>query len=413
MAKAPASSARQSALSEPVFRTYFYATSSATLAVWVARFLIGWTAWDLTQSAFWVGVTSAMLLAPTFLLSPIFGVISDRVDPRSGVLATSSLNTLICLSLALLAFMGWIALGPLMMGALAFGCVTAAHHPMRLALVPKLLSRHLLPSGIGLTAIVFNLSRIIGPAIGALIINFGNVGLAFGLSAVMFVVTTSVLLRVPPIAPVRKSRQNSLFLDLREGLGFIKRSPLIRLILLMTLVNGLIGRSLMELLPAVSGQLAGGTADALAILTAIAGGGAIVGGWIVSRQKGDPLNLSHLVFTALILGAAILLPVIWVNGLAWLIPIIAVASGCMTIIGTGCQALVQLVVDDAFRGRVMSIWTVVSMGSPALGAFLMGALADQFGFGWTLILAASLGIGVTLLLARKRGRFLNTEEKAA
>ncbi|MHA7880985.1 MAG: MFS transporter [Saccharospirillum sp.] len=405
MAQTPPTTARVSALSEPVFRTYFYATSSATLAVWIARFLIGWTAWDLTQSAFWVGVASAMLLAPTFLLSPVFGVISDRIDPRNGVLATASLNTLICLMLALLAFMDWIALGPLMLGALAFGCVTAAHHPMRLALVPKLLSRHLLPSGIGLTAIVFNLSRIIGPAIGAAIINLSAIGFAFALSAVMFVVTWAFLLRVPTTPIAAKDRQNSLLRDLHEGFRFIRRSPLIRLILLMTLVNGLVGRSLMELLPAVSGQLAGGTADALATLTAVAGGGAIVGGWVVSRQKGDPVNLSHLVFAALLTGAAILMPVIWAGGLASLIPIIAIASGCMTIIGTGCQALVQLVVEDAFRGRVMSIWTVVSMGSPALGAFLMGALADRLGFGWTLIAAGGLAISVTLMLARKRERF--------
>jgi MFS family permease len=392
-------------LSSPVFRDYFIATSFATLGVWIARFLIGWSVWELTQSAFWVGATSAVMLAPTFLLSPIFGVISDRIDPRGGVVITALLNTLICVSIALLFFFDAINLIALLTSALAFGCVTAAHHPMRLALVPRILSRHLLPSGIGMTAMVFNVSRIIGPAIGAGIISVANLGIAYALAALCFCGTLSFLLKVPKVAPASRDRSISLLSDLMAGFRFIRQSPLVRLVLLMTLANGLVGRSVLELLPAISGQLTSGSAQNLAILSGVAGAGSIVGGLIVSRQRGDLAGISRLVMLALLVSSASLLPIVSLNSLGWLIGIITLCSLAMTVIGTGCQALVQMMIDDQYRGRVMSIWTVVSMGSPAIGALVIGGVSELLGLVPTLVGLAALALAFSLNLSRQRQRF--------
>lgn len=402
---APGNAGGRSAFSEPVFRPYFLASCFATLAVWIVRFLIGWTAWQLTESAFWVGAVSAMLLAPTIVLSPVFGVLSDRVDTRNGIVATAGCNTAIALVIAGLFAAGWMSIIALLAVALAFGCVTAAHHPMRLALMPRILPRDLLPSGIGYSAIVFNTSRIIGPAIGAALLGFAGAQWAFGLATALFIATLVLLLRLPPAPPEPRHNPVSLLADMSAGFRFIGRAPLIRLILLMTLVNGLVGRSIMELLPAISGQLAGGTAGALATLTAVAGAGSILGGLVISRQRGNPLGISRLVFAALLVGSAILVPVIALQGLAALVPIMAIASLCMTVVGTGCQALVQLTVDDAFRGRVLSVWTVISMGGPSVGAFLMGGAADWVGFGWTFIGFALVAMAVTAGLMRRRHWF--------
>lgn len=402
----PSTSQHRSALSEPVFRLYFFASCCATLAVWIVRFLIGWTAWELTQSAFWVGAASVMLLAPTIVLSPVFGVISDRVDPRNGMVTTAACNVAICLSIAGLAAQNWLTITVLLSVALAFGCVTAAHHPMRLALMPRILVRDLLPSGIGLSAIVFNTSRIIGPAIAAWILGVTSATWAFALSALLFSATLALLTRVPSARSEQPDQQASLLSDLRAGFRFIGRAPLIQLILMMTLVNGLVGRTVMELLPAISGELAGGTAGALATLTTVAGGGSILGGWIISRQRGNTPAISRLVFGSMLTGSLALIPVIWLEGLAYLIPIVIVSALSMTIIGTGCQALVQLVVSDAFRGRVLSVWTVISMGGPAFGAFAMGALADIAGFETTFLVFSLTALSITALLWQRRHRFL-------
>lgn len=393
------------AFSVPAFRFYFSASCSATLGVWIVRFLLGWTVWTLTESALWVGIASALLLAPTLVLSPLFGVLSDRMDPRTGVLGTAAANTLVCLAMALAFIGGAVTLAWTLVMAFAYGCITSAHHPMRLALIPKILGPDLLPSGIGLSAIVFNVSRIVGPAFAAWLIHFAGTGIAFAVSAGLFLATFGLLLNVPPIGTKPRDRSISVLSDFKAGLGFIREAPLIRLVLVMTLINGLLGRTVMELLPAISGHLTDGTAQSLAILTAAAGAGSIAGGLLISRQHGSPEAIGRLVFGALLLGALVLLPVVALSGLAWLLPVITLASLCMTITGTGCQALVQLMVADAYRGRVMSIWTVISMGSPSLGAFAMGYLADAFGFAWTFGVFVAGAVLATLLLMPQQRRF--------
>lgn len=393
------------ALGDAVFRKYFYATMTATLSVWMMRFLIGWTAWEITHSALWVGIASAVLLAPTFFLSPIFGVLSDRTDPRNGIVMTSVANAIIACVLGVYAWQALLGLNVLLVGAFCFGCVTAAHHPYRLALVPNIIPHYLLPSAIGYASIIFNLSRIIGPALAALLLKIGGLSEAVFVAAVLFMLTCLLLLKIPPVIRINKTRKISFFLDFRAGLSLVKSNELIGSILLMTFVNGMIGRSLMEILPALSGQLLGGSANALALLTAMAGLGAIIGGVLVSRQKGDAIQLSQLVHNSLILGSLILMPVMWATNLLGLLLIIVIASGSMTIIGTGCQALLQMLVADAFRGRVMSIWTVVSMGTPAFGAFIMGAMADFMGFGVTLLILASMSLTANIYFVQNKSCF--------
>lgn len=408
-----ASRSRRSAFSEPVFRPYFLAACFATLGTWIVRFMIGWSAWHLTESAFWVGAVSALLLVPTFVLSPLFGVLSDRVDTRNGIVTTAACNSLIAIAITALSLANRLHIEPLLLFALAFGSVTAAHQPMRLALMPRILPRDLLPSGIGYSAIVFNTARILGPALAAALLTVTSPLWVFALSTLLFVTTAVLLLRLPHAPAVPRTQPASVLSDMGAGFRFIAATPMIRLILAMMLVNGLLGRSVTELLPAISGQLAGGTPSALATLTSCAGAGSILGGWVTSRQGGDTARISTLVYIALGLGALVLLPVIALHGLAALVPVILLSSLFMTVIGTGSQALVQLTVADAYRGRVLSIWSMVSLGAPSIGAFTMGAVAERLGFGWTLLCFALLALMLTWALWHRRDRFNAVESAPA
>ncbi|MFV0275656.1 MAG: MFS transporter [Parahaliea sp.] len=188
-------SAPSSALAQPGFRRYFAAACLSNMATWISRFLIGWAAWELTHAALWVGIVSALMLLPTFVLSPLFGVVSDRVNPRNALLVTLGSLCLLVASLALLPA-GWI----------------------------------------------------------------------------------------------------------------------------------------------------GGLWSATAMIT-----------------------------------------------------VLALAA---TMVGTGCQALVQLACEDDYRSRILSLWTVVAMGSPAIGSLLVGAAADHIGLAPTLVASALLGLLLTTALTR-------------
>jgi len=360
--------------------------------------MLGWSAWSLTESAFWVGLVSAAMLLPTFVLSPVFGVIADRINLRTGLLCTTLSQALVGSLAGLAFFSGWLSIELLVVLSMVKGMVTAAHQPMRLSMMPRLIDRSLLPSGIGLSAMMFNASRVVGPAAGAGLLALSSTGWVFGASALLFSLAAGLLFRLPLLAPQSSGVKKSIARDLGAGLKFAANHPAIRLILLLAFLNGIHGRALIELLPALSGQMLNGNANTLAFLTALAGLGSIVGGVVMAQQRGSERRLLRLVYLALLLGSCVLLPVLVFHQLVAISIIIFLLSLCLTVTGTGCQALVQLVVENEYRGRVLSLWTVIAMGAPAIGAFFMGVLADGYGFAPVLVGFSLVVIAVTLLL---------------
>lgn len=374
-----------SALHEPLFRRYFVAACQAALGTWVVRFLLGWLAWDLTHSALWVGAVSACMLLPSIILSPLFGVLSDRISPRNGMLGTLSAQAVVALLTAAVMAAGWFSLPWLVALTLAAGAISAAHHPLRLALIPQLVSRRSLASAIGLSAIMFNLSRIVGPAIAGVFIAQFSSAAAFLLAALLFAGAFIALLRVHAADRARSTDNASVMAQLVEGLRFAANNAPVRLTLLFTCVNGLLGRAVLELLPAISGQLLSGDAGMLAVLMAVAGVGSILGGALLARQNDNEGTLTRLVLFSLAGSTLVLLLVRWATTPWLLAPIVAYLSFATTMVGVGSQALAQLAVQEEFRGRVMSLWIMLSMGAPAIGGFALGAIADRIGFGATLI----------------------------
>lgn len=401
---AAAGGLHRSAFSQPRFRAYFPSTLLSTLGSWVLRFLFGWSAWETTASAFWVGTVASLMLAPTFLLSPLFGITADRINPRDGLLITVSLQGGIAALAAVLQLATGLDLRLLLVLALLFGAVTAAHTPIRLALLPRLVERNALPSAIGYSAMVFNSARIVGPAIGAWLLTLAPVPIVYAVSAAALLGATAALLRVRGIERGEAApASGSLAAQLRAGVRYAASHERIRLVFLITCASGLLGRTLIELLPAVSGQLLGGDSTTLAALSAAAGGGSILGGLLVSRQSGRLSVLARLVLGGLALAALVIATAHGWRALPAVALAVATVALCTTTIGTGCQALAQLMVEETFRGRVMSLWTVVAMGTPAIGTLLVGMGADRFGFPVALSTTAMLAL---LVLAAAGPRLL-------
>ncbi|MBA6411895.1 MFS transporter [Parahaliea sp. F7430] len=400
-----------SALAEPLFRRYFLASSLSTMGTWITRFLLGWIAWDLSHAALWVGIASALMLLPSFVLSPLFGVVSDRVSPRNGLLVTLSSQAVLAAVAGLVMHYGWFSLTWLLSMTLLLGSISAAHQPLRLALIPRLVSRDALPGTIGLSAIMFNLSRILGPAAAGALLSSASAASAFLASSLLFAGAFTALLRVRGIRGAQQATRSSVLEQLGEGLRFARRSPLIRLILLFTLVNGILGRTVIELLPAVSGRLLEGNATTLATLTAAAGAGSICGGLLLTRYRSDDQALLHMVLISLAASSLVLAPIYWASGIWSVGAIVLLLAMATTMAGTGCQALAQLQVSDEFRGRVLSLWAVATMAAPALGSFGMGALADIFGFVPVLLSFAALSLAASYGLYRGHKRLMLTNRQ--
>ena len=391
----PGDNAHRSAFASTTYRRYFPSAVFSTLGSWLLRFLLGWSAWELTESATWVGVVAGLTLAPALVLSPLFGIISDRINPRNGLLLTIALHALFSGVAGAAVALDAFNLPALLVLATALGVTTSAHTPIRLALVPLLVPRQSLPSAIGYSAMIFNTSRILGPALGAWLLTQGSTALAYGSSALLMLIALPSLANTRVNPPERHHDAATGFRQqLRDGLRYTAGHRAIRLVFGFTLVNALLGRTVIELLPALSGVLLQGDSATLATLTAAAGVGSIIGGLVVSRQGGGERRLLRLLAFSLFCGAVLVLTLSWTDGLRGVTALIGLLSLTTTVAGTSSQALAQLMVDEGFRGRVLSLWTMVAMGAPAAGAMVMGALAD-----WLSFPAVLLGFGLVCAIA--------------
>jgi MFS family permease len=291
--------------------------------------------------------------------------------------------------------------------ATGWGLFAAAYQPMRLSMLARLVDRELFPSALGMTSVAFNVSRIIGPAIGGAMIARWGVAPAFAAGALGYVPflalfsTVTMRERQTP-GPERRSVLGELVEGARYGFAL----PFVVPVLLMTAVNAFVGRGYFEILPVIAGRVLAGGAGGLAALTASGGGGAILAGLVLSRVSPEARVLGRVLPLALGVTCAAVALAGWVPQLVAACALAAVAGFTASFAGISTQTLMQLATDDEHRGRVMSFWTVVSFGAPSLGAMAMGGLGDAIGVAPGLTAVGLVGGAAAALLgiaiARRR-----------
>ncbi len=368
------------ALAVPTYGAYSAGNLVSLIGFWMQRVGVGWLTWELTESPTWLGVMAFADLIPSVFIAPLAGSVADRWNRLTLIKVGQVLACLQAGVLALLTGAGWINAEVLLLLILVGGFVAAFMMPVRLALIPSLVPPPHMPAAVALNASIFNLSRFIGPALAGLVILHWGVGATFAVNAVTFIVFLVVLMRLslrPEEATSRKSG-GSLLRDAAEGFRYAAGHPGIAPILVLLVFMSLCARPVAELLPGFAAQVFQGGPDILALLTSSAGIGATVGGLWLAR-RGDPAGLTGVaLISTLVLVAALLLFV--ASDSLWLaVPAIAAASFCMLLVAVGAQTLLQLSVDAALRGRVLSLFGMVIRGGPALGALAIGAASEIIG----------------------------------
>jgi len=278
--------------------------------------------------------------------------------------------------------------------------------PVRMSLVPNLVTQAQLQSALASNSISFNLSRFIGPAIAGLMIATTGVASAFALNAVSYVAILTALLMVQ-LRPSseRKEARNDVWREMKDGFVYVIRHPRIRPLLLIIGAGSVLGRGPLELLPAYADAIFSRGSDGLAILTSAIGGGAVVAGLILARGA-DWLRLEVIAIGIVLAG--LLLVVLGASDSFWLTVTVVAALGCMlSLCGVGSQILLQTIVEDEVRGRVSSLWGMVAFGGVALGGLTIGGLASLYGLRevtlGTGVLCAML-VGAVIIGARRRHR---------
>ncbi len=381
------------ALATPLFRRYWLGHSTATVGRWMYRTAVGWLAWDLTHSTGWLGALAFADLLPTVVLSLVSGAAADRIGFMRIINVSQLLATALAGLLAALILTGLIDIYSLMAITFALGAAEAFGQPARMSAVNAMVAKRDLSSAIALGSASFNGARIIGPAIAGALILWAGAGFVILLCtatfAAFYMQTRSINLNETSAA---RPRSGGIMADARSGVAYMFSHQAIRFLMIMLAATSFFIRPVIELLPAVSGQIFEAGPTGLALLLASIGIGALSASLVLAR-RGETAGLTFvLVLSTLVTGVALALSMqannIWLASLA-----LCVMGSFMLAGNVAAQTLVQNSVDPAFRARVMSLYIIFAYGLPAIGAALMGWIATSVGLQATIAGGALFMLG--------------------
>jgi MFS family permease len=359
------------------FVIYFLTNTLSLLGTWIQKVGLGWLTWQITESTFWTSFVSIALMAPVGIIGPFIAVYAESWDMRRAFLITKILMMLISFVIFALQYFDMHNLHSLIATSLALGLLSAVHHPIRLVFISIVVPRPYLASAIGLNSVSWNMSRVVGPGLSGFAIVLLGLATTFGIAVILYA-PLIVALAFLPLEPRAKAKPNAdrFFQKRRDGGRVALQTPLIFTALCMVALNSFLVRGVLEIQPAIIGQILGGESQALATATAAAGVGALLAsGWIgLGKLSSDFIQRCLWPMLAIgIIGTACL------NLTSMIIPmsLIFVLTGfTATVAGIGAQTLIQLKVEEDYRARVMTWWSSVSFGSLTLGGILIGFLGD-------------------------------------
>lgn len=372
------------------YRLFFEGQSVSLIGTWMTRVATSWLVYRLTDSAFLLGLTYFASQIPIFFLAPFAGVWVDRWNRHRTLLVTQVLSMVQSLALAALTLAGIITFWEILALALLQGAINAFDMPARQALLAEMVDRREdLGNAIALNSSVVNLARLIGPAIAGVVIAAAGEGYCFlidGLSYIA-VIASLMAMRLAPAPP--RAEEQMLAADLKEGWKYVSASPPIRSVLLLVALVSLVGMPYTALMPVFAEAVLHGNAKTLGWLMAAGGLGAVAGALMLATRA-TVLGLGRVIaWSTALFGVGLM--VFGASHSIWTSLVVSTAAsfGMMTHMAS-CNTILQTIVDEDKRGRVMSYYSMALQGVGPFGSLLAGAVASRIGAGPTVIAGGAL-----------------------
>ncbi len=382
------------------YRLFFTGQGISLIGTWLTKVATSWLVYRLTGSAWLLGVVAFAGQIPTFLLSPLAGVLVDRWNRRRVLLAAQTLAMVQSALLAALALGGVIRVWEVIALNVLQGLVDAFDMPARQSMVVQMVDdRADLPNAIALNSSMVNGARLLGPAIaGVLIAAFGE-GWCFFIDALSYgaVILSVLLMRLDLRAPPRKSTH--VLHEMAEGFRYASGFAPIRSLLLLLALSGIAGRPFAVLLPVIAREIMNGGAGTLGALQATAGFGALAGALYLASRK-SVLGLGRIVVGSAALFGLGLIAFSRVHVLWLAMPLLLLAGTGMMLQTAASNTIIQTVVDEDKRGRVMSILAMSLFGTVPLGSLIAGALATRIGAENTILVGGVVCVVAAALFLR-------------
>ncbi|WP_052726529.1 MFS transporter [Devosia epidermidihirudinis] len=390
------------ALRHPNYQRYFMAQVPLLVGTWIHSIALGWLMWRLSGSPWMLGVLAVCDLGPTFLLSPFVGTVIDRTDLRKLLIAIQAGFVLLVGILIVATLTDTITI-PLLIGiTLGIGILAAFDNPARQVFVAELVGPDDLRNAIALNTMLFNLARLIGPAIGGAVVATAGEGWCFVLKAIAYLPMLFVLIRMRPPQRIALERQ-SFFKEMLEGFAFVRHHPEMGRLLILVATCSFCSVPYFYFLPALVRDMLGQDADAAGLLMSLTGLGAILAAIMLTvRDRLDQLRVFPA-WSALALGLVLI--GMGFSGTYWITALLALPLGFSILSqNLSSNTMLQHFAPSGLRGRIMAMYSMMLLGTVPLGSLLAGALGASFGMPVTFIAGGALCSAVGIALALTHGK---------
>jgi MFS family permease len=375
------------------YRLFFGGQSVSLVGTWITRVATSWLVYRLTGSELLLGVVGFAGQIPTLLLTPLAGVYVERSDKQRILLITQILSLLQSAALAALTLADLITIPQVIGLQLAQGVINAFDTPARQSLVVEMVEdRRDVPNAIALNSSMVNGSRIIGPSIGGVIIAAVGEGWCFALDAVSYVavVLSISAMRLKPHVPA--AVQKSVLEDLKGGWQYVVAHVPIRTALINVAIVSTAGMPYTVLMPAIAARTLHGGPNTLGLLMASTGVGALAGGgYLASRET--VVGLGRVILYGTLLFGASLIAFSFTTQIWLAAVLLALAGGGFIVQMASTNTIIQTIVDEGYRGRVMSFYTMAFFGTVPIGSLLAGLAAARLGAEVTVRIGALICLG--------------------
>ena len=374
------------ALGHRNYRLFFIGQGLSLIGTWMQNLALSWLVYRLTNSVFLLGVVGFSSQIMIMLFSPLAGVIADRFNRQRVIILTQTLALLQAVVLTILVYANLINVWEIIVLSLILGFVMSFDAPMRQSFVVEMVDdKKDLGNAIALNSTMFNGARLIGPALAGLAIAALGEGFCFLINAISYLAVIVSLLMMKLNRAPRPKRESHVLREMREGFAYAYRFPPIRYVLLLLGSISLIGMPYAVMLPVFARDILRGGPQTLGLLVGMSGIGAICGGALLATRK-NVLGLTRIIPAAATIFSLGLIAfsfsrVLWFS----LIAVTLTGFGMMLHMASS-NTLIQTVVEEDKRGRVMSIYTMAFLGMTPFGSLIVGSLASRIGVQLTLTL---------------------------
>jgi len=383
------------------YRLFFEGQSISLIGTWIQRIALPWLVYRLSGSPFLLGLVAFTGQIPTFLLSPFAGVVTDRWNRHRILIVTQILAMIQALVLAILFFGGGIKVWHIILLGASLGCVNAFDMPARQSFVIEMVERkEELGNAIALNSSMVNSARLLGPSIAGVLIAAVGEGICFLLNGLSYLFVIASLLLMNVSAPKNKPQNTRVWQGLKEGLSYAFGFPPIRFPILLLGLVSLMGMPYAVLMPVFVKEILHGGSHTFGFIMGASGIGALVGAFYLASRK-SVLGLEKIIpLSAAIFGTGLI--AFSFSRVFWLSLALMFITGLGMIMQmASSNTILQTIVDDDKRGRVMSFYAMAFFGTAPFGSLLAGGLASRIGAPNTLIIGGISCVLGALIFTKK------------